>query len=182
MFVHDLNQFVTTPAVLSLGNLCKDHGYSYEWVSGQEPRLTNNGKSITCKTDNFVPLVAPRLSTNSGSDSSSTSPPQDSSSSPSGSVSERSDELATGRLGQESLSDDKKDPLADLPFWEEEDFTDNVEDTEVPALAHSSRVSDPEHPPKVVSKSRKHSIYTHFPKDRNCDVCLRTNITKASCR
>ena len=43
VFVHDLNQFVTvqvleeTPAVLSLGKLCKDHGYSYEWVSGQEP-------------------------------------------------------------------------------------------------------------------------------------------------
>ena len=26
------------------------------------------------------------------------------------------------------------------------------------------------------------SIYTNFPKDRNCDVCLRTKITKASCR
>ena len=46
VFVHDLKQFVTvqlleeTPAVLSLGKLCKDHGCSYEWVSGQEPRLT----------------------------------------------------------------------------------------------------------------------------------------------
>ena len=36
VFVHDLNQFVTvqlleeTPAVLSLGKLCEDHGYSYE--------------------------------------------------------------------------------------------------------------------------------------------------------
>ena len=44
VFVHDLNQFVTvqlleeTPAVLSPGKLCKDHGYAYEWVSGQEPR------------------------------------------------------------------------------------------------------------------------------------------------
>ena len=65
VFVHDLNQFVTvqlleeTPAVLSLGELCKDRGYSYEWVSGQEPRLTKEGKSILCKTDNFVPLVVP---------------------------------------------------------------------------------------------------------------------------
>ena len=65
MFEQDLNQFVTvqlleeTPAVLSLGKLCEDHGYSNEWVSGQEPRLTKNGKSITCKTDNFVPLVVP---------------------------------------------------------------------------------------------------------------------------
>ena len=39
MFVHDLNQFVTvqlleeTPAVLSPGKLCKDHGRSCKWVS-----------------------------------------------------------------------------------------------------------------------------------------------------
>ena len=42
------------------------------------------------------------------------------SSSSSGSVFERSGELATRRLGQESLTDDKKDaddPLADLPIW-----------------------------------------------------------------
>ena len=33
---------------------------------------------------------------------------------------------------------------------------------------------------KVVSG--KHSIYTHFPKDRNCDICMRTKITRAPCR
>ena len=55
MFVHDLSQFVTvqlleeTPAVQSLGKLCKGHGYSYEWVSGQKPRLTKDGKTIICK-------------------------------------------------------------------------------------------------------------------------------------
>ena len=27
-----------------------------------------------------------------------------------------------------------------------------------------------------------HSIYTHVPKDRNCDVCLRTKMTRAPCR
>ena len=35
---------------------------------------------------------------------------------------------------------------------------------------------------KVVSGSGKHSIFSHFPKDRNCDICLRTQITRASCR
>ena len=63
--VHDLNLFATVhfleemPAVLSLGKLCEDHGYSYEWVCGQKPRLTKEGKTIVCKTDNFVPLVVP---------------------------------------------------------------------------------------------------------------------------
>ena len=30
--------------------------------------------------------------------------------------------------------------------------------------------------------SGKHSIYTHFAKDPNCDICLKTKITRASCR
>ena len=38
-----------TPAVLSPGNLCEDHGYSYEWVSGQKPRLTQDGKTYLQK-------------------------------------------------------------------------------------------------------------------------------------
>ena len=28
----------------------------------------------------------------------------------------------------------------------------------------------------------KHSVYTHFPKHRNCDICQGTKITRASCR
>ena len=178
MFVHDLNQFVTvqlleeTPAVLSLDKLCKDHG------------LTRNGKSIICKTDNFVPLVVRGSSVNSESSSSSTTPSQESlgteaslasgkraaASSSSDSVSERSDDLATRKLGQESWESDKKDkndPLAVMPFR---------------APAHISQDSDSEHFTKVAAKSKKHIIFTHFPKDRNCDVCLRTELTKASCR
>ena len=30
--------------------------------------------------------------------------------------------------------------------------------------------------------SRKHSIYIHLPKDRNCEVCRGTKITRAPCR
>ena len=30
--------------------------------------------------------------------------------------------------------------------------------------------------------SGKHSIHTHFPKDPNCDICLKTKTTRASCR
>ena len=35
---------------------------------------------------------------------------------------------------------------------------------------------------KVEPGSGKHSVYTHFPKDRNCEICQRTNITRAPCR
>ena len=53
----------------------------------------------------------------------------------------------------------------------------------MPAPAHISHDSDSEHPTKVVSKSksRKHSIHTHFAKDRNCEVCLRTKVTRSPC-
>ena len=102
VFVHDLDLFVTvqipsdTPAVLSLGKLCEDHGYSHEWTSGQKPHLTKQGKKILCKTENFAPPVVPGLSSNSGTSSSSTSPPQDSSSTSSSSATERSDDRAPG--------------------------------------------------------------------------------------
>ena len=51
-YVKELDLFVTvvlleeTPAVLSLGKLCEDHGYTYHWTSGQKPHLTTNGKRI----------------------------------------------------------------------------------------------------------------------------------------
>ena len=46
------------------------------------------------------------------------------------------------------------DRLRDLPQCPEE-FTDNLEDTEVPAPAHISRDSDSERLTTMVSKSRK---------------------------
>ena len=45
VYVKELDIFLTmkvlenTPAVLSLGKLCDEHGYSYEWINGQKPHL-----------------------------------------------------------------------------------------------------------------------------------------------
>ena len=44
----------------------------------------------------------------------------------------------------------------------------------------SSHESPPE--PRVKVVSCRHSIFTHFLKDRNCEICFRTKITRASCR
>ena len=179
-----------TLAVLSLRKLFEENGCSCECVSGQKARLTKHGKTLICKTDNFVPLVVRGLSTSSGASSSSTSPPQDlSSTSP---AQERSDEAALGNLvrdkhqnpKQHQKMDDNRDAddrLRHLPEWLEE-FADNLEDTEVHAPAHISQDSDSQRPAKVVSKSRKHSIYSHCPRDRNCEVCLRTKLRRAPCR
>ena len=56
-----------TPAVSSLGKLCDEHGYSYEWINGQKPHLIKNGIRIQCNTENFVPTVVPGLSSSSSS-------------------------------------------------------------------------------------------------------------------
>ena len=59
-----------TPAVLSLGKLCDENGYSYEWINGQKPHLIKDGIRIICNTENFVPIVVPGLSSSSSGSSS----------------------------------------------------------------------------------------------------------------
>ena len=39
-----------TPAVLSLGKLCDENGYSYEWIHGQKPHLIKDGIRMQCGT------------------------------------------------------------------------------------------------------------------------------------
>ena len=73
VYVKELEIFLTmkvledTPAVLSQGKLCDEHGYSYEWIKGQKPHLIKHGIRIQCNTENFVPIVVPGLSTSSSS-------------------------------------------------------------------------------------------------------------------
>ena len=73
VYVKELDIFLTmkvlenTPAVLSLGKLCDEHRYSYEWINSQKPHLIKNGIRIQCNTENFVPIVVLRLSTSSSS-------------------------------------------------------------------------------------------------------------------
>ena len=60
-----------TPAVLSLGKLCDENGFSHEWINGQNHISFLNGIRIQCNTENFVPLVVPCLSASSSSGSDS---------------------------------------------------------------------------------------------------------------
>ena len=63
VYVKALDLFVTvmlleeTPAGLSLGKLCEDHGKTYHWTSGQKLHLTKNGKRINGKKANYAPFV-----------------------------------------------------------------------------------------------------------------------------
>ena len=130
VYAHDLDLFVTvlddTPAVLSLGKLCEEHRHIYEWVSGQKPHLTKQGKKILCKTENIVAPVVSGLSSNPVASSSSASTPQDSSCTSSSPATERRGELAPGNWRDSPTTQniftrdnnrDSDDRLRDLPEW-----------------------------------------------------------------
>ena len=76
VYVKELEIFLTmkvlenTPAVLSLGKLCDENGYSYEWINGQKPHLIKNGIRIICNTENFVPIVVLGLTSSSSTSAS----------------------------------------------------------------------------------------------------------------
>ena len=81
VYVKEFDIFLTmkvlqnTPAVLSLGKLCDENGYSYEWINGQKPHLIKDGIRIICNTENFVPIVVPGLSSSSSGSSSTSRTP-----------------------------------------------------------------------------------------------------------
>ena len=59
-------------------------------------------------------------------------------------------------------------------------------DDEIPLQGGSHASSSHEASLEPITKRRedlgKHNVHTHFPKDRNCEICKRTKITRAPCR
>ena len=213
VYVKEFEKFLTmkviedTPAVLSLGKLCDEHGCSYEWINGQNHL---NSIRIQCKTENFVPIVVLGLSTSfSASSHSSTSmtpsrqeidhPTSSSSSSTSPTTTASFDRETWARqdlIGTDSHPapvssshverTERGNPLySEIPEWLQE-FRENLVDDEIPLQGGSHASSSHEASLEPTTKRRedldKHSVYTHFPKDRNCEICKRTKITRAPCR
>ena len=72
---------------------------------------------------------------------------------------------------------------SDKPEWLQE-FRENLVDDRVPERrdSHASSSHELSLEPTRSADWSKHSVYTHFPKDRNCEICQRTKITRAPCR
>ena len=74
---------------------------------------------------------------------------------------------------------------SEIPEWLQE-FREILVDDEIPVHGGSHASSSHEVSLEPTSKRRedlgKHSVYTHFTKDRNCEICQRTKITRAPCR
>ena len=148
--VHDLNPFVTvqiledTPAVLPLGKLCEDHGYSCERTSGQKPTPYFKTAENKCNTENNVPILVPGLSSGSSNSITRTFPtslPQkltveDSAPSPA-TIRRRSapSRILGNQLHDSTQTEDEtedidfvlRNRLQDLPEWLE-DFTESLLD------------------------------------------------------
>ena len=67
-----------------------------------------------------------------------------------------------------------------------QEFRENLVDDEIPVHGDSHASPSYEVSLEPTFKSRedlgKHSVYIHFPEDRNCEICKRTKITRAPCR
>ena len=66
---------------------------------------------------------------------------------------------------------------SEIPEWLQE-FRENLVDDEIPlqggSLASSSHEASLEPTTKRREDLGKHNVHTHFPKDRNCEICKRT--------
>ena len=62
----------------------------------------------------------------------------------------------------------------------------NLVDDEIPLQGGSHASSSHEASLEPITKRRedsgKHNVHTHFPKDRNCEICKRTKITRADAK
>ena len=113
------------------GSTVKSHDWGKVFLQDRQFRTSCLSRIICQFWKQFVSYIATQVSLRPEADQASGN--RAASSSSSGLVLQRSNKLAPKRLGQEFLNVDMKDaydPLADLPFWLQ-DFTDNVEDTEV---------------------------------------------------
>ena len=72
----------------------------------------------------------------------------------------------------------------DIPEWLQE-FRENLLDDRVPERrdSHASYWHESSLEPMCARSAHlgKRSVCTHFPKDRNCEICQRTKITRAPC-
>ena len=86
---------------------------------------------------------------------------------------------------KESKKEQSESLCSEIPEWLQE-FREMLVDDEIPVHGDSHASSFHEVSLEPTFKRRedlgKHSVYTHFPKDRNCEICKRTKITRAPCR
>ena len=186
------------------------NGYSDEWINGQKPHLIKNGIRIICNTENFVPIVVPGLSSSSSGSSSTSRTPMKQESHSSSSSSSSPSSPTVGEIPVREREDVTNSDISPVPVSElVDDGSRRPDETQANKIPMRSRngcknsgriwwmmkfhyrealTPSPSHEASLepITKRRedlgKHNVHTHFPKDRNCEICKRTKITRAPCR
>ena len=127
VYVKELDIFLTmkvlenTPAVLSLGKLCDENGYFYEWINGHKPHLVKDGIRIICNTENFVLIVVPGPSNSSSASSSSSRTPIKQESHSSSSSSSSPSSPTVGEMSVREREDAPNSDISPVPVSESVD-------------------------------------------------------------
>ena len=79
------------------------------------------------------------------------------------------------KTNEKETTIERDDPLSsEILEWLQE-FRENLVDDEIPLQGGSHASSSHEASLEPTTKRRedlgKHNVYTHFPKDRNCEIC-----------
>ena len=90
------------------------------------------------------------------------------------------------KTNKKEITIERSNPLdSEIPEWLQE-FREYLVDDEIPLQGGSHASSSHEASLEPTTKRRedlgKHNVHTHFPKDRNFEICKRTKITRAPCR
>ena len=215
-----------TPAVLSLGKLCDENGYSYEWINGQKPHLIKDGNRINLQHGElrsnrgswldkfFLDIFIILTNTYETGESlffiffiltfstySRRNVVFEKEKMHLTVISLQCQCLSwlmiergnlwkpkpTKYLKQKETTMERRNPCDDseIPEWLQE-LRENLVDDEIPLQGGSHASSSHEASLEPTTKRRedlgKHNVHTLFPKDRNCEICKRTKITRAPCR
>ena len=173
--VFDLDMFFQiqlvkeSPAVLSLGKLCVENGFSYEWHPGQPSYLIENGKKIECNTDNHIPLVVPGVQETEHQtkalENGSEHQPSGRSRATSGNRMTRTAATTHVRIDEEIFKFDRR-----ISSGRGQTISSNS----------SFRTSSSKTFFKQIRRTAQF-IHSFQKKDPNCEVC-RTKVTRAPCR
>ena len=146
VYVKELGIFLTmkvlenTPAVLSLGKLCDENGYSYEWINGQKPHLIKDGIRIICNTENFVPIVVPGLSSSSSASSLSSGTPMKQESQSSSSSSSSPSSPSVGEISVREREDAPNSVISPVPVSElVDDISGKPEETQANEIPETKK-------------------------------------------
>ena len=138
-------------AVLSLGRLCVENGFTYEWKPTESSSLIKHGKSIKCRAEHSCPSCSRWSSRTDSSNAESTS-------------GNRSRELP-----------ERLEPFTERMIEETSSSSSDTIPKAIPPLVSTSEK------PSSNKPGGKHDLFAHFPKDSICEVCRQTKITIPPC-